>query len=327
LTSFPAPPVPLLQDGSLWLEAEPGLGPFVARWLPDLPSAPPSERPAPSDARITVRSTSAAPSRPPAGRPTLRLGAVACFVSPDESAAFLTGHSGATSATVDLDARSANVLVHDATAPAAEDEVFSMATISSALLLGRLERALVHAAAIVAPDGRAWLLSGDTHAGKTTTTVNLIEAGWRYVSDDHVVLSAAADDSTGVTVEGWPRRFHLDHGWTEGAPAGHRGEVDPRERWPDRWQRTAPLAGMLFPRVRAHKPTAAERMAPAGALAALLRQTPWLMADRARTETILSLLRQAAALPAYDLRVGLDTYRSPETLVARLEPLTQPESA
>jgi hypothetical protein len=321
LRPVPALPVPLLHDGSLWLDAEPGLEPFVARWLPDLPPAGPSDRPSSGSARIRLLRGPAERPRPRAASPTLRLGAVSCFVRNGESAAEIAGYSGATSGAVDLGAARAEIRVHDETAPAAEDEVFSAATVSSALLLGRLGRALVHAAAVVAPDGRAWLLSGDTHAGKTTTTVNLIEAGWRYVSDDHVVLSVP-DGGGGVTVEGWPRRFHLDHGWTEGAPAGRRGEVDPRERWPGRWQRTAPLAGLLFPRVAADEPTRPARMAPADALAALLRQSPWLMADRACTGHVLGLLRRAAELPAYDLRVGLDTYRSPESLVARLASVT-----
>ncbi|HET6764244.1 MAG TPA: hypothetical protein VFH27_11250, partial [Longimicrobiaceae bacterium] len=126
----------------------------------------------------------------------------------------------------------------------------------------------------------------------------------------------------GLVVEGWPRRFHLDDGWEAGTPGQPRGEVDAGSRWPGRWMRSAPLAGLLFPRVSAAEPTLPERCAPADALARLLRQTPWLMADRACTLPLLALAQAAAEMPAYSLRVGLDTYRSPARLVEVLRPVT-----
>ena len=104
--------------------------------------------------------------------------------------------------------------------------VFSALTLAAALLPNRMRRALLHAAAVVAPDGEAWLLVGDAFTGKTTTTVNLIREGWDYVSDDHVVLGRAPGG--GVVVEGWPRAFHLDRGYRSGASVGERDPVDPR---------------------------------------------------------------------------------------------------
>jgi hypothetical protein len=195
-------------------------------------------------------------------------------------------------------------------------EVYSMATLAAALVAGRMGRALVHAAAVVAPDGGTWLLVGDTHSGKTTTTVNLLNAGWRYVSDDHVVLGRGADGR--VTVEGWPRRFHLDEGWAAGTPGQPRAEVDPRDRWPGSWLRSAPLAGILAPRVAAAEPTRLAPLPAADALAALIRQSPWLLADRAAAPAVLALLQSAAGHPAFALRVGLDAYRDASAVIAQL---------
>jgi hypothetical protein len=195
-------------------------------------------------------------------------------------------------------------------------EVYSMATLAAALVAGRMGRALVHAAAVVAPDGGTWLLVGDTHSGKTTTTVNLLNAGWRYVSDDHVVLGRAANGR--VMVEGWPRRFHLDEGWAAGTPGQLRAEVDPRDRWPGSWLRSAPLAGILAPRVAAAEPTRLAPLPAADALAALIRQSPWLLADRAAAPAVLALLQSAAGLPAFALRAGLDAYRDASPVIAQL---------
>jgi hypothetical protein len=117
-----------------------------------------------------------------------------------------------------------------------------------------------------------------------------------------------------VAAEGWPRRFHLDVGWASGTVEHARGETDPRERWPGRWRRTAPLGGLLFPRVEAARPTALEPAEAGGSLAGLLRQSPWLLADRGCAPRVLELLRDAALLPSRVLRLGLDTYTDPARL-------------
>jgi hypothetical protein len=191
-------------------------------------------------------------------------------------------------------------------------DVYSMTTLSVALLLARRGRALVHAAAPVSPSGEAWLLTGDTHAGKSTTCANLISAGWRFASDDHVVLSRGEDGR--LWVEGLPRKFHLDHGWGSDAPEGRRGETDPLDSWPDRWVARAPLGGVLLPRVTPQRPTRGAPATPGDALAALIRQSPWLIADRAAAPGILAMLREAAAGPAYRLELGLDTFAAPDRL-------------
>ncbi len=191
-----------------------------------------------------------------------------------------------------------------------------MLTIASALLLGRLDRALVHSAAVVAPDGGAWLLLGDARAGKTTTTVNLISTGWGYLSDDQVVLRR--DGRDGVWAEGWLRPFHLDTGWHTGRPTRVRRPVDARALAADARCRNARLSGLLFPRVDPDRPTALVPMTPADALSRLVRQTPWLLADRATAPRLLELLTRAGRRPAFLLRLGLDTFRDPELLRDRL---------
>jgi len=139
-----------------------------------------------------------------------------------------------------------------------------MLTISAAFLLARLERALVHAAAVVAPDGDAWLLVGDARSGKSTTCATLAAAGWGYVSDDQVVLAARED---GVEVEGWLRPFHLDRNGEGGEPTGERREVTPAELGLAGWRRTAPLAGVILPSVAAREATVLTPVPAAAALA------------------------------------------------------------
>jgi hypothetical protein len=302
------------------MEAEPGLLPLLTRWLPLLPY-PEDAVPNPDGAVVRV-SSGASPFPPPAtrGDPALRLGTVDAWVDAAAGRAALRGAAGC-AGEADLAALSAELRAPEGPddAGAAAWDLYSMSTLVCALLLGRMGRALAHAAAVVPPGGGAWLLVGDTHAGKTTTVVNLIGAGWSFVTDDHGVLSRGA--SGALAVEGWPRPFHLDEGWESGAPVGRRGAVDPLARWPGQWLRSAPLSGLLFPRVEAGLATELSPLAASAALAGLLRQSPWLLADRGAAPAVLDLLRAVCELPAFSLRLGLDTYRDAERLVEVLRPV------
>jgi hypothetical protein len=299
---------PLLHDGRLRVEAHPRLLPMLTRWLPLLPHDTPAD---PAGSVIRVLPTADAPPRAPEPHRTLQLGGVDAWV--DGDFAVFAGGPEAWGAVALADGVAELRVAEGAEASVgAMWALYSACTLSAALLLGRMGRALAHAAAVAPPDGLAWLLVGDARAGKTTTCANLTTAGWRYLSDDHVVLYRDGDGR--VAVEGWPRPFHLDVGYDGGTVERERGETDPRERWPGGWQRTAPLGGMLFPRVEADAPTMLERAQAGTALAGLLRQSPWLLADRPAAPRVLDLLRDTALLPAHGLRLGLDTYTQPARL-------------
>ena len=68
-------------------------------------------------------------------------------------------------------------------------------------------RVILHAGAVVGRDGRALLLPGPSGSGKSTTTLGLIGAGMRYLSDEF----AAIDPGTGL-VAPFPRPLAIKHG-------------------------------------------------------------------------------------------------------------------
>jgi hypothetical protein len=311
--------VPLLEDGALALEVEPDLLPAVEGWIPRFPL----DGPVAADASV-IRVQAGAPPPAPEGPPILDLRALRGWAT--RGRVVLREDSGALGAEVDLAAGVAAVRIADAEAAAGalSVETFGALTISAALLLTRLGRALVHAAAVVAPDGRAWLLAAGTFGGKTTTCVNLIRAGWNWLSDDHVVLGEGADGA--LRVEGWPRPFNLDHGHGEGAPRSVRSRVDPERFGPGKWDRNAPLGGSFLPRVEAELPTRLSRAHPAAALGRLVEQAPWLLADPAGAPRILALLQRAATLPAYELRLGTDVYCDVKWLQSVLAPALSPSN-
>jgi hypothetical protein len=76
---------------------------------------------------------------------------------------------------------------------------------------------------------------------------------------------------------------------------------------------------MFCTEVLAASPTTTARVSSAHALSLLVRQTPWLLADRAAAPRLLSLLKQIASLPASRLSLGLDTFHDGDRLAAILQ--------
>lgn len=333
----------LLEDGTLRIVADAATETQVGYWLPRLPAdgVDPADSPDPADpadpvgrarlaespdpdpacAAIEVRLSDVAVERPESP-PALALGPVEGWIHGTDGVT-LRARDGSVGGAIDFVALEATLSVTpDAARPVATAHdprnaaVHCALTLASALLLNRMGRALLHAAAVVGPGGRAWLLVGDAFAGKTTTTVNLIQAGWDWVSDDSVVLRRAEDGS--VVVEGWPRVFHLDRGYHAGESTGTRDAVDPASFGPGRWRRSARVAGVVFPRVEADHPTVATPVPAADAFARVVRQSPWLLADRTVARDVAGLLTAAVAGPRVHLRLGRDCYRDTARLLDAL---------
>ncbi|HEX6940946.1 MAG TPA: hypothetical protein VF158_16125 [Longimicrobiales bacterium] len=315
----------LLEDGSLVVRADAETEAQVRYWLPRLPAGPVD--PAGVRASIDLRLVDDAPDAPdaPPSPPALALGPVRAWLSEAPARMVFHAQDRAVAGAIDFARLRAEIGVSRAAATAERPHpgIYSALTVSAALLLNRMRRALLHGAAVVAPDGRAWLLVGDAFAGKTTTTVNLVAGGWAYLSDDHVVLGRGLDGLP--SVEGWPRAFHLDRGYRSGITTGEREAIDPADLGADRWRRSAPIAGALFPTVVADRPTRIAPIAPADALARLIRQSPWLLADRSVAGDVLALLSDIGSRPAFALRLGRDSYRDPVRLLSVLATATNPK--
>lgn len=314
MTIIPRAARALFADRRLEVEFDPALGNWIEGWLPG-EAAELSTPVRGQAARIEVDVSRGGPLPVPEGRPLLTLGSVALWLPPGGTRAEIRGPDGLAGGVVDLESLTARLSI-PADARGEDRELHSILTLSAALLIGRLDRALIHAAGVVAPGDRVLLLAGDTWSGKSTTTVNLITAGWDYLSDDQVLLFRGADG--GLQVEGWPRPFHLDAGWEDGAPKGVRHRVGSERFGPGRLRSSGVLGALLFPEVVPEEPTRIERVPASLAFAWLIRQTPWLLVDRPTSNRILSLLTDAAHLPSYRLRLGLDTYRDPGLLAERL---------
>jgi hypothetical protein len=77
----------------------------------------------------------------------------------------------------------------------------------TAVLDGIPAHAVLHAAALVDREDRAFLLAAPSGCGKSSLTLGLLERGYRFLSDD----AAPLDTETG-TIAPYPRRLALRHG-------------------------------------------------------------------------------------------------------------------
>ena len=305
--------------GSLRLHVRPGLEPLVEPGLPlELPYPPAAD-----GVWIRVDRGATGPGQPPEWDPLLRLGTVTAWRAAGDHAILALHGRGSTRGTIDLDRPGAELRVPAAPGDLVALDIYSMLTISAALLLGRHGRALVHAAAVVAPEGGAWLLVGDSRSGKSTTTATLACAGWSFLADDQLLVDWPEADGP-PELEGFLRPFHLDEPGA-GTPGGRRVSVDPSGLGPGRPVATAQAAGLLFPRVVPDRSTGISPLPGSAALSLLLRQTPWLFAlPRDSAGPMLDRLRRLCRLPAWRLRLGTDTFRRGAQLTAVLREAIRP---
>jgi hypothetical protein len=179
------------------------------------------------------------------------------------------------------------------------------------------------------PGPAAALLVGDIGAGKTTTGLALLRAGWRLLSNDSPILK----DEGEVQALAYPgllsahadtlRRFPELHSLLaeRGAAEGERQKKSfaAEEFYPGVWADRAPARALLFPQVEARADHALEPLAAPEALRRLLPNAieQW---DREMIPGHLALLRRLSEqAPAFRLRLGPDSHTLPAAILSALQ--------
>ena len=179
-----------------------------------------------------------------------------------------------------------------------------LARVGAIIRLRQRGRYLVHAAGVVDPQGRAWLLAGDSGSGKSTLAYALARTGWTVLGDDGVLIER---DGSGLLAHPWREPLRVSQ-----QLAGDFPEVADRSRRPapnDPRSRvaiamhgatTAPVIAMLL--LARGTTFAMSRASAVSALAALVRQSPWVILGDDHTRPHLALLQHAAAQRVFHLR-------------------------
>jgi hypothetical protein len=179
-------------------------------------------------------------------------------------------------------------------------------------------RYLVHASGAVDPSGRAWILSGDSGAGKSTLAYALARSGWSILGDDGVPIEMVGSS---VIAHGWRGPLAVSRELRSEFPELSRFEharADGRQRVPIAvpTARSAPVAALVF--LRRARRFSIERLTPVATLAALVRQSPWVILDDAHSRAHLEALRRTSTLPAFSLGHTPDELHSIATVLEAL---------
>lgn len=209
-----------------------------------------------------------------------------------------------------------------------------MVIIGLAPLLRRRRLFTVHAFA-AARAGRAVLIIGDIGAGKTTTGISLLRAGWSLLSNDSPLLAADGSDLEVVAYPGLLSAFDDSLArFPEMAPIladplsplGHSRQkrTFAAERlYPGVWTKTAAPAALCFPQITPGLMISA--LEPLSAQQALLAMIPQSIEnwDKPLIPQHFSILGHLAEVaPAFRLRLAPDVEALP-ALLSRMLPGAQ----
>lgn len=190
----------------------------------------------------------------------------------------------------------------------------------------------LHAAGLVRTTrDDAMLVVGSPGSGKTTLTLDAIRQGWRYVSDDAVMLCKAESDSE-IAALGVRRHCYID---SEASPrhagfqfgtsipdytgGSRRRVVLDSEHEPLRIGRCNPRL-LLFPTIVKREHSVWRTLSQAAAFTRLLDASCEQLWERDDMPQHLEILKALVAqAPAYELQAGLDVYRDPSLVFRWLD--------
>jgi hypothetical protein len=194
-----------------------------------------------------------------------------------------------------------------------------------------------HGAGLALPQGSTGLLiAGASGSGKSTLALRLAQSGWRYFSDDSLLLY---DTPSGVTACGLRRPFAVSEttvaalAWPRlreslGAPVlgdPHKYWLYPEDLFPGQAAPSMCPAILLFPALTGEQHSRLSEVRPADALSRLVPTCPWA-ADYDGTEAhgYLRVLGQLARqVRSYLLLAGTDLLECPRRATDLLGPLLE----
>lgn len=196
----------------------------------------------------------------------------------------------------------------------------------------------LHAAGVVEPEtGGGFLVSGPSGSGKSTLATQLASAGWRYLSDDALLLRGDLDVVEACALR---REFAVTEqtvaaGVLEGFEELLKEPMpfDPLKRrfkphtiFPEGFSESCVPNALFFPVITNEPESRARRLTQAETMRGLLRMCPWACYDRPAAATHLGLLARLARQAAgFELHAGRDLFGDAEYSARYLRGLLKKE--
>ena len=187
----------------------------------------------------------------------------------------------------------------------------------------------LHAAALADSDGVGILLVGPSGSGKSTLAIGLIREGWKYLSDDAVLLR---DGSKGIEALACRRSFYVDAvrsakysdlslgDEVPDSNGRNRCRVGIDEAYPEQYVPRCIPRILIFTQIKPRNTSTLLPVAQTSALHALLAQSAPQLFDRSTMAQHLELLKRLLQqTDTYELSAGRDLYRDPAKLIGLIK--------
>lgn len=182
------------------------------------------------------------------------------------------------------------------------------------------------------------LIVGDSGSGKSTLTVTLLNQGWRFVSDDNLLLQASP---AGIVAWALRQYFTFDQSTLAACDllrfeesVGSRVPSDPaklrfyaRRAFPDSFVEACLPDVILFPALTDETQSQVKQINQADALVRLLRQCPWATCDTAAAPAHLEILAKLTRQTrSYTFAAGKDVFADPVSISGLIRELSKSNS-
>lgn len=192
----------------------------------------------------------------------------------------------------------------------------------------------LHAAGVIEPEsGSSFILPGMSMSGKTSLTIRLAATGWRYLSDDMLIIS---EGERGVEARGLRRSFQTSADVLDGCqlpgldealgikitndPAKRR--LDPTILFPGQFAPSTQPEFLCFPVITGKSESRLEVITEAEAMMRLIAMCPWsnydMSAAREHLRALSQLVRQCETLTLHAGRDMFDDQRGASSLLSQL---------
>jgi hypothetical protein len=196
---------------------------------------------------------------------------------------------------------------------------------------------VLHAAGVVEPEtGAGLVVVGNSNSGKSSLTIRLASAGWRYLSDDMLVIAGEAGGACeayalrrifSVSAESLANCQLNGLEAALGAPANSdptKRKLEPGITFPGSFVESCRPRVLLFPTLTGEATSRVDKITPGEAMARLIRQCPWASYDTGTAREHLRVLGMLAKQSdSFTLDAGRDLIedvsRAPKLLASCLE--------